>query len=145
LGDLFVIRLAGNVVAPSGIGSVEFAAAQFGTRLVVVLGHSHCGAVAATVRQIEEKQPPESRNIRAITDRIRPHLEELVVLGASADRQTLMRHAVRANVRASLVQLKHGSAIIEDAVRSGRLAIVGAELALDTGGVDFFDLPSLPP
>lgn len=142
LGDLFVIRVAGNVIAPSGIGSVEFAAAQFGTRLVVVLGHSHCGAVAATVRVIEENQSPDSKNLRAITDRIRPHLEELVSLGKTGDHATMMRHAVRANVRASAVHLKHGSALIEELVRGGRLVIVGAELALETGHVDFFDVPT---
>jgi carbonic anhydrase len=144
LGELFVIRVAGNVVAPSGIGSVEFAAAQFGTRLVVVLGHSGCGAVAATVRSIDENQSPASRNLRSITDRIRPHLEELVALG-HADRGALMHHAVRANVRASVVQLRHGSVLLENLVATNRLAIVGAELSLETGMVDFFDLPQVMP
>jgi carbonic anhydrase len=144
LGDLFVIRVAGNVVAPSGIGSVEFAVDRFGTRLVVVLGHSLCGAVQATIRAIEERNSPASPRLRSITDRIRPHLEELVIMGQS-DRDALLKHSVRANVRASVVQLSHGSALLEDYVRSGRIAVVGAVMDLATGEVDFCEVPPLSP
>jgi carbonic anhydrase len=144
LGDLFVIRVAGNIVAPSGIGSVEFAVAQFGTRLVVVLGHSLCGAVQATIRAIEDRNSPVSPRLRSITDRIRPQLEELVTM-AKGDREALLKHAVRANVRASVVQLSHGSALLEDYVRSGRIAIVGAVMDLATGEVDFCEVPTLSP
>jgi carbonic anhydrase len=144
LGDLFVIRVAGNVVAPSGIGSVEFAVDRFGTRLVVVLGHSLCGAVQATIRAIEERNSPASPRLRSITDRIRPHLEELVTLG-KGDRDAVLTHAVRANVRASVVQLSHGSALLEEYVRSGRIAVVGAVMDLATGEVDFCEVPPLSP
>ncbi len=135
-GDLFVIRIAGNIVAPSVVGSIEFAVAQFGTRLVVVMGHTRCGAVAATVKAIATGLGPESKNIRAITDRIAPHLQGLVRPKRSA---SLLREAVRANVRASVDQLRHGSQLIEELVLAGRVAVVGAEYQLETGAVRFLD------
>ena len=140
-GDLFVIRIAGNIVAPSVVGSIEFAAAQFGTRLVVVMGHTRCGAVAATVKAIETGLGPESKNIRAITDRIAPHIQGLVHPGEPD--ATVLREAIRANVRASVDHLRHGSQLIEELVLSGRVAVVGAEYELETGAVRFLDsLPS---
>ncbi len=135
-GDLFVVRIAGNIVAPSVVGSIEFAASQFGSRLVVVMGHTRCGAVAATVKAIETGLGPESKNIRAITDRIAPHIEGLV---QPADPEGTLREAVRANVRASADHLRHGSRIIEELVVAGRLAVVGAEYELETGAVHFLD------
>ena len=135
-GDLFVVRVAGNVVAPSVVGSIEFAASQFGTRLVVVMGHSHCGAVAATVKAIQTGMGPESRNIRSITDRIAPHIQGLVRAG---DSDSVMHEAVRANVRASADHLRNGSRILEELVLAGRLAVVGSEYELETGAVHFFD------
>jgi carbonic anhydrase len=135
-GDLFVVRIAGNVVAPSVVGSIEFAASQFGTRLVVVMGHTGCGAVAATVHAIETGLGPESKNIRSITDRIAPHIDGIV---RSGDATAAMAKAVRANVRASAGHLRHASPIIEELVGCGRVAVVGAEYDLETGVVDFFD------
>jgi carbonic anhydrase len=141
-GDLFVVRIAGNIVAPSVVGSIEFAAAQFGSRLVVVMGHTRCGAVAATVSAIETGSGPPSKNIRSITDRIAPHIEPIVRPGASAD---VLRDAVRANVRASADHLRHGSQILEELVESGALTVVGAEYEIETGVVHFFDVPPPPP
>jgi carbonic anhydrase len=135
-GDLFVIRIAGNIVAPSVVGSIEFAASQFGSRLVVVMGHTRCGAVAATVRAIETGLGPESKNIRAIIDRIAPHIQGTLKRG---DPDAVLREAVRANVRASADHLRHGSQLIEELVVSGWVAVVGAEYELETGAVHFFD------
>jgi carbonic anhydrase len=135
-GDLFVIRIAGNIVAPSVVGSIEFAASQFGTRLVVVMGHTRCGAITSTVRAIETGLGPESANIRSITDRIAPHIQGLVRPG---DRDGIIREAVRANVSASADHLRHGSRIIEELVGAGRVVVVGAEYELETGAVHFFD------
>jgi carbonic anhydrase len=135
-GDLFVVRIAGNIVAPSVVGSIEFAAAQFGTRLVVVMGHTRCGAIGATVKAIETGLGPESRNIRAITDRIAPHIAGLVRPG---DTDGIIREAVRATVRASADHLRHGSALLEQLVVAGRVVVVGAEYELETGAVHFFD------
>jgi carbonic anhydrase len=135
-GDLFVVRIAGNIVAPSVVGSIEFAASQFGTRLVVVMGHTHCGAVSATVRAIETGLGPESANIRAITDRIAPHIQGIVRGGRASDP---IREAMRANVRASADHLRHGSRILEELVIAGRVVVVGAEYELETGAVHFFD------
>jgi carbonic anhydrase len=135
-GDLFVVRIAGNIVAPSVVGSIEFAAAQFGSRLVVVMGHTRCGAVGATVHALETGLGPESKNIRAITDRIAPHVAELVRHGTGPE---VMREAIRANVRASADHLRHGSRLLEELVSEGRVAVVGAEYELETGAVQFLD------
>jgi carbonic anhydrase len=142
LGDLFVIRVAGNVVAPSGIGSVEFAVSRFGTPLVVVMGHTLCGAVAASVQALEQGETPESKNLRSITDRIAPHVEGLVRLAhhQSTDRSVLLREAGRANTLASTAQLRHGSPLLEQMVASGELLVVAAEYELETGRVDFLDI-----
>jgi carbonic anhydrase len=139
LGDLFVIRVAGNIVAPSQIGSVEFAAAQFATPLVVVLGHSQCGAVLATVQQLLQPTENQSRNLRSIVDRIRPCVEPLLSTDLRHDMPALIRRAVRANIAASANQLRHGSQILEDLIQNDALRIVGAEYCLETGVVDFFD------
>ena len=136
LGQLFVIRVAGNIVAPSLIGSVEFAASLFSTRLVVVLGHSQCGAIEATVEVLRTQGGHASPNLRSIVDRIAPAVEPLLMQGA--DGQTLMERAVRANVCASVDQLRHGSRILEDLQATSGLQIVGAEYSLESGVVDFF-------
>lgn len=134
-GELFVVRVAGNIVAPSIVGSIEFAASQFETGLVVVMGHTRCGAVTATVRALETGQGSDSRNIRSITDRISPHIEALVRRGVG---ENTLREAVRANVQASADHLRHGSRILEELVMSGKLAVVCAEYELETGAVTFF-------
>ena len=136
LGDLFVIRVAGNIVAPSQIGSVEFAAAQFGTRLVVVLGHSRCGAVRATLDELERSIENRSTNLRSIVDRIRPAVQPLL---ANTPAEHLEEHAIRANIRASADHLRHGSEIIESLIQKEGLLVIGAEYSLETGEVDFFD------
>lgn len=138
IGSLFVIRVAGNIVAPSLVGSVEFAAAKFGTRLVVVLGHSNCGAIQATLDEIKTPGTTPSQNLHAIVDRIRPSIEDLVQAHKDEDHETLVHHAVRANIRASANHLRHGSAILENLSKDG-LVVVGAEYSLETGVVDFFD------
>ena len=137
LGDLFVIRVAGNVIAPSLVGSVEFAAERFGTRLVVVLGHSECGAILATIEELRRPSSTPSRNLRAIVDRVRPSVTSLVEAGVSGD--ALVRQAVRANIRASANHLRHGSEVLEQLIEHDGLLVVGAEYSLDTGAVDFFD------
>ncbi len=142
LGDLFVIRVAGNIVAPTQIGSVEFAATQFGTPLVVVLGHGSCGAVTATLNEMTAPSEGASRNLRSIVGRIEPALKPLMERGAWDDHSKLMGAAVRANVRASVQQLKAGSQVLESLINDGQLAIVGAEYDMETGEVNFLDLPA---
>ena len=138
LGELFVIRVAGNIVAPSQIGSVEFAAERLGTRLVVVLGHTRCGAVRATLEDLE-KGGANLWNMNSIVARIRPSVEELLSTHLKHDHEALVDHAVRSNVRASANQLRHGSDVLERLIRSNGLKVVGAEYSLETGVVDFFD------
>ncbi len=138
LGDLFVIRVAGNIIAPSLVGSVEFAVDLFATRLVVVLGHTQCGAIKATLDELERPSGSRSPNLRAIVDRVRPSVENLLDAGIQ-DRAALARHAVRANIRASANHLRHGSQIVEDLIQNDGLLVVGAEYSLETGVVDFFD------
>lgn len=139
LGDLFVIRVAGNIVAASQVGSVEFAAERFGTRLVVVLGHTQCGAVLATVEELRRPTGDQSRNLRSIVDRIRPSVEALLATELARDPEALARHAVRANVRASVDHLRHGSDVLERLIQTSGLVVVGAEYSLETGLVEFFD------
>ncbi len=139
LGDLFVIRVAGNIVAPSQVGSVEFAAERYHTRLVVVLGHSQCGAILATLEQLGRPTTGQSANLRSIVDRIRPSIEVLLGTEVRNDPASLVRHAVRANIRASASHLRHGSTILEHLIEKNDLLVIGAEYSLDTGVVDFFD------
>lgn len=145
LGDLFVIRVAGNIVAPSLIGSVEFAAEQFGTRLVVVLGHSRCGAIETTLKQLQRPVENKSRNLHSIVDFIRPGIEGLLSTDLKNDYDALVHAACRANIRASVNHLRHGSEIIENLIQNAGLMVVGAEYSLETGMVDFFEnMPTAP-
>ena len=139
LGDLFVIRVAGNIVAPSQVGSVEFAAERFGTRLVVVMGHTGCGAIDAALEAVMSKEGPVSRNLMSIVDRVRPSIESLVSTDLVNDPARLRREAMRANVRASVGQLRHSSDIVEHLVANDGLWVVGAELDLSTGEVGFLE------
>jgi carbonic anhydrase len=140
LGDLFVIRVAGNIVAPSQVGSVEFAAARFGTRLVVVLGHSQCGAILATLEEMRQPTENQSRHLRSIVDRVRPSIAELLQTELRHDLDSLVDHAVKANVRVSMNHLRHGSDILEQLIKDEGLLVVGAEYSLETGEVEFFDV-----
>ena len=139
LGDLFVIRVAGNIVASSQVGSVEFAAARFGTRLVVVLGHSRCGAVLATLEELQQPTDGQSRNLRSIVDRVRPSVEALLATDLKHDPDALVRQAVRANIRVSANHLRHGSDVLEQLIQNDGLMVVGGEYSLETGIVEFFD------
>jgi len=139
LGDLFVIRVAGNIVAPSQIGSVEFAAERYGTRLVVVLGHSKCGAIQATVEELGRPSQDQSRNLRSIVNRIRPCVEAVMGKDLHQDPEAVIHRAVRANIRMSADHLRHGSEVLEQLIQNNGLLVVGAEYSLDTGVVDFFD------
>ena len=139
LGDLFVIRVAGNIVASSQVGSVEFAAARFETRLVVVLGHSQCGAIVATLEELQQPTDSQSRHLRSIVDRVRPSVEALLATELRHDPDALVRQAVRANIRVSANHLRHGSEILEQLIQKERLLVVGGEYSLETGIVEFFD------
>jgi carbonic anhydrase len=139
LGDLFVIRVAGNIVAPSLLGSVEFSAVQHGARLVVVLGHTMCGAIQATVSELQQPSASRSPNLQSIVNRIQPSVETLLEAGLGKDEQELIRLATRANIRASVAQLRYGSKILENLIASDGLRIVAAEYSLESGRVDFFD------
>jgi carbonic anhydrase len=139
LGDLFVIRVAGNIVAPSQVGSVEFAAERFGTRLVVVMGHTGCSAILSTLEHIENPGGTSSRNLRSIVDRVRPSVEPLMKAELALDRAALLREATRANVRVAAEHLRHGSPLLEQLIQDDGLLVVGAEYNLETGEVEFFD------
>ena len=143
LGDLFVIRVAGNIVAPSQVGSVEFAVDRFATRLVVVLGHSNCGAITATIEQLRQPTSGQSPNLRSIVERVRPSVEPLLATELKDDEEALIHHSVRANIQASANHLRHGSAILEQLIQDDGLLVVGAEYSLVSGLVDFFD--GVPP
>jgi carbonic anhydrase len=137
LGDLFVIRVAGNIVAPSQVGSVEFAAARYETRLVVVLGHSQCGAIIATLEELQRPTENQSRNLAAIVDRVWPSVEGLLATDLKHDLPALITQGVRANIRASVDHLRHGSQVLEQLIQNEGLRVVGAEYSLETGRVEF--------
>jgi len=139
LGDLFVIRVAGNIVAPSQVGSIEFAVEAYGTPLVVVLGHTHCGAIQATLDALKNPQTQPSYNLMSIVSRIRPSIETLVETDLKHNEEALVRFAVRANIRASVSQIQYSSPILEKHIQSGNLKVVGAQYSLETGIVDFLD------
>lgn len=139
LGDLFVIRVAGNIVAPSQVGSVEFAAERYDCAVVVVLGHSHCGAIQATIDTLRHPETPPSSNLMSIVNRVRPSVEILMQTELKDDLKKLSAHAVRSNVFASVNQLRHGSAVVESLIEKGKLIVIGAEYSLETGEVTFFD------
>ena len=141
LGDLFVIRVAGNIVAPSQVGSVEFAAATTKAQLVIVMGHSECGAVKATLDAMKGKKSVTAENIQAIVGRIRPHIEKVASRSRLTSKNAIWRDAVRANVLASTDHLRHGSRFLEELVREKKLVIIGAEYCIETGLIDFFDNP----
>ena len=139
-GSLFVIRVAGNIVAPSQIGSIEYAATRYNTRLVIVMGHTHCGAVNATIEELRNKQRSPSSNLMSIVQRIAPAVATLMDTPLKDDPDALMQHAVRANIRAATSHLRHGSAILEHLIANEGLLVVSAEYSLENGKVDFFDL-----
>lgn len=139
LGDLFIVRVAGNIVAPSQVASVEFAASRYNTQLVIVLGHTQCGAIQATIDELQGMGGVDLQNLKSIVDRIKPAVQTLVGTELALDRSTFVREAVRANVRMSTHQLRNGSQLLEKLIADGKLRIVGAEYSLETGRVDFFD------
>lgn len=139
LGDLFVIRVAGNIVAPSQVGSVEFAAESFNCPIVIVLGHTHCGAIHSTIDVLMNPSQPPSANLMSIVNRVRPSVEILMQTELKDDLDKLSKHAVRSNVFASVNQLRHGSAVLENLIAQGKLQILGAEYSLETGEVHFYD------
>lgn len=139
LGDLFVVRVAGNVVTSPIVGSVEFAALQLGTRLVVVLGHSKCGAIQATLEDVLQPSKELSEGLGAIINSIRPAVEGLSPAGLSNDQDALVQQAVRANVRNSAMQLRNESEVLKRLISEDGLLVVGADYSIETGVVDFFD------
>lgn len=139
LGDLFVIRVAGNVVAPSQIGSVEYAVERYGIPIVLVVGHTMCGAVIATLDDLNRPSENRSPNVRSIVSRIRPSIEDLLDTDVAKDPDVLLEHAVRANIRASVDGLRHGSEIIEQLIDADKLVVAGAEYSIESGVVEFFD------
>jgi carbonic anhydrase len=138
LGDLFVIRVAGNIVASSLIGSIELAAEQLGVRLVVVLGHTECSAIRSTVDQLETNRQDVSPHLQVILDFVRPTVDRLVEGGLRDDREELVNQAVRANIQVSVEALLQKSTVLRRLIDEDDLLIVGAEYCLESGEVDFF-------
>jgi carbonic anhydrase len=139
LGDLFVVRVAGNVASSTEVGSIEYAVEHLGSTLVVVLGHTGCGAVQAALAEVEKPSHELSHDLRSIIDRVRPSIEPLLKATPKPDRPTLLHQAMRENVRASANRLRNGSRLVDRLVREGELLVVGAEYSLETGVVEFFD------
>jgi carbonic anhydrase len=138
LGDLFVIRVAGNIVAPSQIGSVEFAASVRHAARRRARSHA-VRRNPCDDRGVAAAADHQSRNLRSIVDRVRPSVEVLMRTDLRHNPDALVHHAVRANVSASVNHLRHGSELLEQLILQGKLLVVGAEYSLETGEVEFFD------
>lgn len=138
-GDLFVVRVAGNVSGPTPIGSIEYAVEQFGTPLVVVLGHSRCGAVMTTLAELAGELALRSPGLRAIVDRVRPAVEPILVANGNPHDPGVIEQSVRANIRASVRRLSNSSGLLERRIDAGQLIVVGAEYSIETGVVEFLD------
>ena len=139
LGDLFVVRVAGNVAAPSQIGSVEYAVEVLGTRLVVVMGHSNCGAVAATIQKFENASVEFTPSLMKLVERIQPSVEAVLARDADPDANSLLAQVVRANVSNTVTTLLSESPVLKRFSQNEGLMIVGSEYSLETGSVEFFE------
>ena len=134
-GDLFIIRIAGNIVAPSQIGSIEFAVSLYNTPLVVVLGHTHCGAISAAINESIHKKSL-SQSVNSITKRIDPVIKPLLTDDVSHD--DLVCQVANANILQSVSQLKSDSQILKQKIANQELTIIGAKYSLQSGEVEFF-------
>jgi carbonic anhydrase len=139
LGDLFVIRVAGNIVAPSQVGSVEYAVARYDAPLIMVLGHSHCGGILSTIEAIQNPGEKASPDLLSIVDRVRPSVEGLLKTDLRNDMDALVDRAVRANVAVSVNHLRHNSELVAEMIAKRGFAVVGAEYSLETGEVELLD------
>ena len=137
LGDLFVIRVAGNIVSSTQLGSIEFAAVELGARLVLVLGHTRCGAVAAALRAVQDDEEPGSDNLRRIVDMIRPAVNRAMADAGNGCRDELVDAIGREHVRHSVGAIRSGSGIIRRLIEEDGLEVVGAEYSIATGVVEF--------
>ncbi|PJE79859.1 Carbonic anhydrase 2 [invertebrate metagenome] len=136
-GSIFVVRVAGNIAAPTQIGSIEFALTQFDSPLIIVMGHTNCGGIQSAIDVIMNPQQPLSPNLRAITDRIIPSIEPMVKSLDHNHRKELVANAVKENVRVAVKHLQHNSATIEERIRHNQVCILGAEFSQATGKVQF--------
>jgi carbonic anhydrase len=134
LGDLFVVRSAGQVLDSAVTGTLQFGIAEFGTPLLVVLGHTNCGAVKATIEALEKKQAASGTDIDALVGAIAPAVREAEELGAG--KKDLVTMSVDANVERVVEQLSE-SKIISVALKSRKLRILGAVYDLVSGDVEF--------
>lgn len=128
LGDIFIVRTAGNVADPVALGSIEYAVEHFHSPLLVVLGHQKCGAVRAACSG--EKMP--SRNLDAIVERIDPAVTRAKSYSKT---ENLLESAIKENVDQSAHDVQENSEIIRHAVESGKLTVIPAEYELDSGKV----------
>lgn len=138
IGDLFVVRVAGNIAASSQIASVEFACQKFGTGLVIVLGHTQCGAITATLSSLNDGFDGLSPNLEAIVKHIQVAIEPMLKTRPCDDNE-LIESARRKNIEQSVSDLHENSLVIRGLVASGQVTIVGAEYELESGKVHFFE------
>jgi carbonic anhydrase len=128
LGDLFVVRVAGNILDDHALGSIEYAAEHLHVPLVVVLGHDKCGAVQAAVSGGDAPG-----HIGSLVEAIEPAVED-----AKSEQGDLLDNAIDANVRRVVTEIRHSEPILEHEVEAGKLTVVGARYKLDSGEVVFF-------
>ena len=135
MGDLFVVRVAGNVISGTGAslkGSIEYAVAELGVQLIVVLGHSQCGAVKAAIKHIDANDALPG-SIGGLVDIIKP-----AVAAVKGKPGNLLDNAIKANVERGVVRLNHLEPILADSIKKGTLKVVGAVYDLHSGKVTAF-------
>lgn len=137
LGDLFVIRVAGNIIAPSLLASIEFAATSFGTPLCVVMGHSGCGAVKAAIGAEMNGDHPGSPNLQKLVAKVKPAVRSVVRKNGGIAPQNLLDLATIANVQRTAELIERESPIVRKLIDSGKFLIAGAVYDLHTGRVHF--------
>jgi len=138
VGDIFVVRVAGNIATPSQIGSIEFACENFGSSLIVVLGHSGCGAIKASIGCSENGTDGLSPSLKSIVDEILPAIEP-VLNNAEIKPAELLQASTKANVEKTILDITNKSSLLKGLVDQGNLEIIGAEFSVETGLVNFYN------
>jgi carbonic anhydrase len=135
LGDVFSVRLAGNIASDKGIGSLEFASKYLGSKLIVVLGHTSCGAIKAACDNFREG------HIGEIINHIRPAVrqEKTVLESRDSSNEDFVAKVCAQNVRVQIKQILHSSDIIEDMLNEKKIGLIGAVYDISTGQVNFLE------
>ncbi|AQS53622.1 Carbonic anhydrase 2 [Jeotgalibaca dankookensis] len=144
IGDLFLLQIAGNIVSPEEIGSMEFAVEFFNSCLIVIMGHQGCGAITAAVKSSPDDQAFSTIHLDTIMNRLKAVVEDSADQRSALSEEDYIDYCVDHNVRRGLEELTNQSEFLRERMKSGKLKMVGAKYILDTGEVVFDDFHTLP-